>query len=129
VTYFPTYLPIYETYFPQNWLPPCNQIWTPQLNNSRHPVDGALVGASSLWPLCVSPEPKPSGRKSSGLLTRSHLDQNPFTEYRIFFSFPWLIKWRAWLNLTTQLIPWSWAHSMELMHPWSSCKLGRKSLD
>jgi len=28
VTYFPTYLPIYETYFLQNWLPKFNQILT-----------------------------------------------------------------------------------------------------
>jgi hypothetical protein len=24
----------------------------PQLSNNRHPVDGALVGAGSLWPTC-----------------------------------------------------------------------------
>jgi len=50
-------------------------------------VDGALVGASSQWPMCLSPEPKPSGQKSSGLLKRNHLGENPFTENRIFFSF------------------------------------------
>jgi len=27
-TYFPTYLPIYDTYFLQNWLPRLNQILT-----------------------------------------------------------------------------------------------------
>jgi hypothetical protein len=37
VTYFPTYLPVSETYFFQNWLP------------TEHPVDGAMVGAGSLW--------------------------------------------------------------------------------
>jgi hypothetical protein len=25
----------------------------PQLSNNEHPVDDALVGAGSLWPLCV----------------------------------------------------------------------------
>ncbi len=49
VTYFPTYLPIYDTYFLQNWLPRFNQILT-QLrfttSNSGHLVDGA----GSLWP-------------------------------------------------------------------------------
>jgi hypothetical protein len=28
VTYIPTYLPIYDTYFLQNWLPRLNQILT-----------------------------------------------------------------------------------------------------
>ncbi len=28
VTYFPTYLPMYETFFLQNWLPRWNQILT-----------------------------------------------------------------------------------------------------
>jgi hypothetical protein len=28
VTYFPTYVPIYKTYFLQNWLPRWNQILT-----------------------------------------------------------------------------------------------------
>jgi hypothetical protein len=46
---FPTYLPIYETYFLQNWLPRGNQILT-QLrfihnwSTNGHPMDGALVG-------------------------------------------------------------------------------------
>jgi hypothetical protein len=26
----------------------------PQLNHNRHPVDGALVGAGSLWPCFLS---------------------------------------------------------------------------
>jgi hypothetical protein len=49
VAYFFTYLPIYETYFLHNWLPRWNPILT-QLSNNGHPVDGALVGASSLLP-------------------------------------------------------------------------------
>jgi hypothetical protein len=53
VTYFPTYLPIYETYFLQNWLPKVkpniNSVKVhPQLSNNGHPVDGELVGAGSL---------------------------------------------------------------------------------
>ncbi len=27
----------------------------PQLSNNRHPVDGALVGAGSLWPCFATP--------------------------------------------------------------------------
>jgi hypothetical protein len=56
VTFFFTDLPMYETYFLQNWLPRSNQRLTqfevhPQLSNNRHPVDGALVGAAgSLGP-------------------------------------------------------------------------------
>jgi len=55
VTYFPTYLPIYETYILQNWLPRWNQILT-QLRFIQdwvingHPVDDALVGDGSLQP-------------------------------------------------------------------------------
>jgi hypothetical protein len=53
--YFPTYLPIYEIYFLQIWLPRLNHILT-QLSfiHNRHLVDGALVGAGSLWPTCMS---------------------------------------------------------------------------
>jgi hypothetical protein len=48
VTYFPTYLPIYETYFLQNWVtkvkPNINSVEVhPQLSTNGHPVDGALV--------------------------------------------------------------------------------------
>jgi hypothetical protein len=51
VTYFPTYLPIYETYFLQNQLPRwktnTNSVEVHlQLSNNWHPV----VGAGSLWP-------------------------------------------------------------------------------
>jgi hypothetical protein len=60
VTFFPTYLPIYAIYFTQNWLPwlkpNMNSVEVhPQLSNNRLPVDGALVGAGSLWPFkrCV----------------------------------------------------------------------------
>jgi hypothetical protein len=54
VAYFLTYLPTRETYFLQNWLTRWNQILTPvqfhpQLSNNGHPVDGALMGAGSLW--------------------------------------------------------------------------------
>jgi hypothetical protein len=52
VTSFPTYLPIYETYFLQNWFtkmkPNINSVEVhPQLSNNGHPVDGAPVGAGS----------------------------------------------------------------------------------
>jgi len=57
--YFPTYLPIDETYFFYYKISyqSGNQILTqlrfihPQLSNNMHPVDGALVGAGSLWPV------------------------------------------------------------------------------
>jgi hypothetical protein len=57
VTYFPTYLPIYETYFLQNCVtkvkPNINSVeFHPLLSNYGHPVDGALVGAGGvarLW--------------------------------------------------------------------------------
>jgi hypothetical protein len=54
ITYFPTYLPMFESYFLYNWLPRWNRILTQvevhlHLSNNWHPVDGALVGAGSLW--------------------------------------------------------------------------------
>jgi len=53
--YFPTFLPKYETYFLQTWLPRWNPNITsvevhPQLSNNGHPVDGSLVGAGIQWP-------------------------------------------------------------------------------
>jgi hypothetical protein len=53
VTYFPTYVPIYETlYWFAKVKPNINSVEVyPQLSNNRHPVDGALVGAGSLWPM------------------------------------------------------------------------------
>jgi hypothetical protein len=53
ITYFPTYLPIYETYFPTESVtkvkPNLNSGEVhPELSNTGHPVDGALVGAGSL---------------------------------------------------------------------------------
>jgi hypothetical protein len=52
VTYFPTYLPIYETYFLQSLFtkvkPNINSVEVqPQLSNNRHPEAGTLVGAGS----------------------------------------------------------------------------------
>jgi hypothetical protein len=54
VAYFLIYVPIRETYFLQKWLTRWNQLLTPvefhpQLSNNGHPVDGALMGAGSLW--------------------------------------------------------------------------------
>jgi hypothetical protein len=72
VTYFPTYLPIYDTYFLQNWLPRLDQISVEvhtQLTNTRHPVDGVLVDAGSLWPwkgTCVSIHAKQTSLCSTG---------------------------------------------------------------
>jgi hypothetical protein len=58
VTYFHTYLPIDETYFLQNWVskvkPNIDSVEVhPQLSNTGHPVDGALVGCAgtTLWPV------------------------------------------------------------------------------
>jgi hypothetical protein len=53
VTYFPTCLPIYQTYFPSALVikvkPNINSVEVhPQLSDNRQPVDGALVGAGSL---------------------------------------------------------------------------------
>jgi hypothetical protein len=53
-TYSPTYLPIYETYFLQKLVtkvkPNINLVEVhPHLSNNRDPVDGALVGAGSLF--------------------------------------------------------------------------------
>ncbi len=63
VIYFPTYLPIYETYFPTELVTKVKSNINllevhPQLRNNGHPVDGVLVGADSLWlflcgPVCV----------------------------------------------------------------------------
>jgi hypothetical protein len=52
ITYFPTYLPMYETYFLTELVtkmkPNINSVEVhPQLSNNRHPVDGVLVGAGS----------------------------------------------------------------------------------
>ncbi len=51
ITYFPTYLPIYETHFPTELVtkakPNLNSGEVqPELSNTGHPVDGA----GSLWP-------------------------------------------------------------------------------
>jgi hypothetical protein len=55
VTYFPAYLPIYETYLLTDLVtklkPNINPVEIhPQLSHNGHPVDGAVVGAGSLWP-------------------------------------------------------------------------------
>jgi hypothetical protein len=55
ITYFPTYLPIYETNFLTELVtkvkPNLNSSEVhPEPSNNGHPVDGALVGAGSLWP-------------------------------------------------------------------------------
>jgi hypothetical protein len=55
VAYFPTYLPIWDL-FPTELVtkmkPNMNSVELhPQLSNDGHPVDGAPVGAGSLWPL------------------------------------------------------------------------------
>jgi hypothetical protein len=56
VMYIPTYLPInVRDLFPTKLVtkvkPNTNSVQVhPQLSNNSHPVDGALVGASSLWP-------------------------------------------------------------------------------
>jgi hypothetical protein len=44
VTYFPTYPPIYVTYF----LILIQLRFIHNLSNNKHPVDGALVGAGSI---------------------------------------------------------------------------------
>jgi hypothetical protein len=54
VAYFPTYMPIWDL-FPTELVtkmkPNINSVELhPQLSNNGHPVDGALVGAGSLWP-------------------------------------------------------------------------------
>jgi hypothetical protein len=55
VTYFPTYLLINSTYLFTKWVskvkPYINSVEVHlQLSHNGHPVDGALVGAGSLWP-------------------------------------------------------------------------------
>jgi hypothetical protein len=55
LTYFPTYLPIYETNFLTELVtkvkPNLNSGEVhPEPSNTGHPADGALVGAGSLWP-------------------------------------------------------------------------------
>jgi len=56
VTYFPTCLPIYQTYFPSALVikvkPNINSVEVhPQLSYKRHPMDGVLVSAGSLRPI------------------------------------------------------------------------------
>jgi hypothetical protein len=54
VTYFPTNLPIgnlFPTELVAKVKPNINLVEVhPQLNNDGHPMDGALMGAGSLWP-------------------------------------------------------------------------------
>jgi hypothetical protein len=55
ITYFLTYLPIHRTYFFTEWVtkvkPDVISVKIhPQLSRNGHPMDGALVGAGSLWP-------------------------------------------------------------------------------
>jgi hypothetical protein len=53
VAYFPTYMPIWNllpTELVTKMKPNMNSVELhPQLSNNEHPVDGALVGACSLW--------------------------------------------------------------------------------
>jgi hypothetical protein len=57
ITFFSTYLPMYETYiFPTELVtkvkPNINSVEVhPQLTNKGHPVDSARVGACSAWPI------------------------------------------------------------------------------
>jgi hypothetical protein len=59
ITYFPTYLAISETYFLTELVNKAKpniisvEVHS-QLSNNRHPVDGALVGPGSLWPIFMS---------------------------------------------------------------------------
>jgi hypothetical protein len=49
IAYFPNYL--FPTVLVTKVKPNINSVEVhPQLSNNRHPVDGALVGAGSLWP-------------------------------------------------------------------------------
>jgi hypothetical protein len=54
VTYFPTYLLIYDLFLIE-WVivkPNINSIEVhAQLNHDKHPMDGVLVVTSSLWPI------------------------------------------------------------------------------
>jgi hypothetical protein len=55
VTYFPTYVPYIWDLFPTKLVTKVkthiNSVEVqPQRSDNRHPVDGELVGAGSLWP-------------------------------------------------------------------------------
>ncbi len=54
ITYFPTYLPIWDLFSTKlitKVKPNINLVDVhPLLNNNMHPVDGALVVVNSLWP-------------------------------------------------------------------------------
>jgi hypothetical protein len=59
VAYFPTYLPMYETYFLQKLVtkmkPNINSVEVhPQLSHNGHPMDGALVVSfyPNVFPSC-----------------------------------------------------------------------------
>jgi hypothetical protein len=56
VTFFPTCLPIYQTYFPSELVikvkPNINSVEVhPQRSYNRHPMDGVLMSAGSLRPI------------------------------------------------------------------------------
>jgi len=58
VTYFPTYLAMYETLFLTELVTKVikniNSLEIhPLLSNNRHPEDGALVGDGFIWPICT----------------------------------------------------------------------------
>jgi len=60
VTHFPTYLPICWDLFPTELVTKVkpNMNWVmihPQVSNDRHPMDGVLVGAGSLWLVILNP--------------------------------------------------------------------------
>jgi hypothetical protein len=83
VVYFPTSLPIYETYFLQNWLTRWNQIIKlvkvhPQLSNNEHPVGGVLVGASSLWPQVLTVDLNKPYWQSMSLALRNSFPWSPY---------------------------------------------------
>jgi hypothetical protein len=55
ITFLPTYLPTYRTYFPTDWVTKgkpevkSGEVH-PQLSHNGYPLGGALVGACSHWP-------------------------------------------------------------------------------
>jgi hypothetical protein len=103
----PSFLPIYLCMRPSflpNWLPRWNNILTqlrvhPQVSNNGHPVDGALVGAGSLWPLsfriCYRSELTRGlwSQARQGDIKLVGVQSNP---YRVITGFQWMVY--MWLG-------------------------------
>ncbi len=90
-TYFPTYLPTYETYFLQNWLPRWNWI----LTQLRFIHNWVLMGVQWMvrwWvPVHCGPKSEPGCISGSSSVTHDFVSKKPFLFTDVATKWPWSI--------------------------------------